>query len=351
MRIWFYISGHGFGHASRAIELMNAIAAKRPSVRLTARTEVPPWLFEDYAATPVDVQPCEVDTGVVQIGSLRTDEEATARRAAAFYRDIDRRADEEGAALKRDRVDIVLGDIPPLAFLAAARAGVPSVAIGNFTWDWIYGHYRAFETLAPGVVATIRQAYMTATAALRLPLHGGFESIASITRDVPFIARRSTRDRAETRRLLGVPDHNRLALVSFGAYGVDLPLDEIRRANPSLTIVMVDRPPRPLKYQDIVAAADVVLSKPGYGIVSECAAHGTPLLYTDRGRFIEYDVFVAGMPRVLRCRYISHEDLFAGRWTEAIDSLLLQPHPPERARVDGAEVAADAILGIGIQRS
>jgi len=102
--------------------------------------------------------------------------------------------------------------------------------------------------------------------------------------------------------------------------------------------------PHGLGYEDLVAAADVVVSKPGYGIVSECIANNTALLYTSRGRFIEYDVFVAEMPRWLRCRFIAQEDLLAGDWAAAISALLAQPDPPDRARVDGAEVAAGVIL-------
>jgi L-arabinokinase len=342
MQIVFYISGHGFGHASRDIELINTIALGRSDARFVVRTAVRPMLFE-AAIPPLDLQQCEADTGVVQIDSLRLDEELTARRAAEFYRAFERRVEEEAAVLRNLAADIVLGDIPPIAFAAAAKAGLPSVAIGNFTWDWIYGAYPAFDTIAPHVIPTIQRAYARATRALRLPLHGGFEPLAAVTRDIPFIARRSTRDPEETKRRLGVPGGSRLVLVSFGAYGADLPLDEIRRSSP-FTIVQFDRPPHDLKYADIVAAADVVVSKPGYGIVSECIANHTALLYTSRGRFIEYDLFVAEMPRVLRCRYISQEDLFAGRWAECIDALLQQPEPPERARVDGADVAATEIL-------
>jgi UDP-N-acetylglucosamine:LPS N-acetylglucosamine transferase len=90
----------------------------------------------------------------------------------------------------------------------------------------------------------------------------------------------------------------------------------------------------------------VVISKPGYGIISECVANGAALLYTSRGHFVEYDLLVAEMPRFLRCRYISQEDLRAGRWAEAIDALLAQPAPRERPRVDGAGVAAEAILNL-----
>ena len=94
-----------------------------------------------------------------------------------------------------------------------------------------------------------------------------------------------------------------------------------------------------------MAAADVVVSKPGYGIVSECAANGAALLYTSRGPFAEYDVMLAEMPRMLRCRYLAQEDLVAGHWREAIEALLAQPLPAERPRVDGAAVAAEMIFG------
>jgi L-arabinokinase len=104
-------------------------------------------------------------------------------------------------------------------------------------------------------------------------------------------------------------------------------------------------PPHGLTYQDVVAAADVVISKPGYGIVSECIANNTALVYTSRGQFAEYDVFVAEMPRVLRCRFLSQDDLLAGRWDEAIAAVLAQPDPPERWRLDGADVITDAIAG------
>ena len=46
------------------------------------------------------------------------------------------------------------------------------------------------------------------------------------------------------------------------------------------------------RYEDLVRAVDVVATKPGYGIISECIANDTALLYTSRGRFVEYDVMV-----------------------------------------------------------
>ena len=106
-----------------------------------------------------------------------------------------------------------------------------------------------------------------------------------------------------------------------------------------------------LRYEDVVAAADVVVTKPGYGIVAECIANDTAMLFTSRGRFVEYDALVAHMPRWLRCRYLERDDLLAGRWHATLRDLLAQPPPPERPRVDGAEVAVEWIgqtVGLGL---
>jgi len=346
LHIVYYISGHGFGHTTRSVELIKTIIAAEPRARIVIKTAAPGWFFNAIAGPTITLLPFDADTGVTQTDSLHIDEQESTRRAVAFYGRFDAIADREAAFLRSSGAALVLGDIPPLAHAAAARAGVKSIAVGNFTWDWIYGGYDSFTREAAGVVDVIRKAYALATRALRLPMHGGFEPMADVTIDIPFVARRSTRDPADTRRRLGVPDDRPFVLASFAAYGLAAPYEDIAR-DQRLTILS---PPALLTdglfYQDAVAAADVVISKPGYGIVSECVANGTPLLYTSRGRFVEYDVFVTEMPRVLRCRFIPQDDLMAGRWRTHIDTLLKQPPPPERARIDGASVATAEILNL-----
>jgi L-arabinokinase len=338
--IAFYISGHGFGHASRSIELMRALVRRQPNIRIAVKSTAPSWLFDRMSS--VTYERFEADVGMTQTDSLTIDVDDTAARAGRFYRDFDRRADVEAAWLQSARFTLVLGDIPPIAHAAAARAGLPSLAVGNFTWDWIYESYPTFEQNAPGVVQTIRDAYGQCTRALRLPMHGGFASMSDVV-DIPMIGRRATVDRHTARQAMDIPDDRPFVLVSFSGHGLNIPLERIAR-DEALTILSPPAAlPPPLEYQDLVAAADVVISKPGYGIVSECAANGTPLLYTSRGQFVEYDVFVAEMPRVLRCRFMPQDDLRSGRWRPHIEALLGQRAPAGRARVDGAEVAAEMI--------
>ena len=339
----YYISGHGLGHASRSIELIEALTRRRRDLRLVIRTSAHPWAFDRIRGPRVDIRPAVTDPGAVQIDSLKLDEDETAKRAAEFYGELDRHVGAEAAFLRHLGAALVISDIPPLAIAAAHQAGIPSIAVANFTWDWIYAYYPQFERIAPGVIGAIASAYARATKALRLPIHGGFDSMTAVTRDIPFIARRSVRDPAETRSLLGLNGRGPIVVSSFGGYSLELPYARIARSG--LTVLSPERhPPAGLRYEDLVAAADVVVSKPGYGIVSECVANGAALLYTSRGRFAEYDVMVAEMPRLLRCRYLAPHDLLAGHWRDAIDALLAQPPPALQARVDGAAVAASMIL-------
>ena len=101
-----------------------------------------------------------------------------------------------------------------------------------------------------------------------------------------------------------------------------------------------------VRYEDLVGAAVAVVTKPGYGIVSECIANDAAVLYTSRGHFPEYDVIVEEMPKYLRNAFISHDDLFAGKWEPALDKLLAQSRPKNYKKPDtnGGDVAADILL-------
>ena len=343
MTVAFYISGHGFGHASRQVEIINRFAARHPEAGILVRSTAARWLLERTIAARFELIAEPTDTGVVQIDSLHLDPAATIAAAREFYATFDARIGVEVQLLLARNVTLVIADAPPLACAAAAHAGIPSVVVSNFTWDWIYEGYAEHLASAPDVMPAIRAAYRQAAAAWRLPLHGGFATFAAPI-DVPFVARHSARSAAETRERLRLPQDRRLALPSFGGYGlpgldldaVDLPDGwDIVRGLQDAEVYEAG-----LSYQDLVRAVDVVLTKPGYGIVSECLANGTALVYTDRGRFPEYDVFVREMPRFVRCAYLDNAAVLTGRWRDAIEAAYGAPAPPERPRTDGADVVA-----------
>ena len=359
MAVVFYVTGHGFGHAVRQIAIVNAVVHREPEVPVIVRTSVAPWLFARSVRASVRLEPGVVDTGAIQRGSLDVDIPATLEAARAFYAGADDWIAREAAWLAGEGARLVVADIPPLPIAAARRAGVPAVGISNFTWDWIYEDYDA-RRLAPGLVEAIERHYADADEGWRLPMYGGFPSFRTL-RDLPLVARVARLPREAVRAALRLPPDRPLVLVSLGGYGargIDLhaAAASLRGAadvvatsydvfSPGAGVHRVDEAAmygQRIRYEDLVGAVDIVASKPGYGIISECAANGTRLLYTDRGRFCEYDVLVREMPRFLESAYIGQEDLLAGRWHQAVTGLLGAPARP-RAPAEGAAVAAEWI--------
>jgi hypothetical protein len=360
----FYISGHAFGHASRSIEIINALLEADPDLDVVVRTSAARWLFDATVRGRIEFHEVVCDTGVVQRDSLHLDEARSVAEAARFMADLDTLAASEAAFLRERGAAIVAADIPPLAFRAAYLAGLPAVAIGNFTWDWIYAAYRDALAGSPHLVPAIRRAYGNASLALRLPMWGGFEQWNSPIIDIPFVARHSARSKDDVKRQLGLPAGSRMVLASFGGLGIaGLPLEPLGRLEgwsvvttahaleavgpvPPGVLVLEDTAvyANGLRYEDLVRASDVVVTKPGYGIIAECLANDAAILYTDRGHFAEYDVLVEAMPTYVRCRHMTRDELFQGRWQGHLDAVLAQPAPPERPRTDGALVAATHLL-------
>lgn len=365
MSVAFCISGHGFGHASRQVEVINALGALCPSLPLTLYTVASRWLLDRTIRVPATIVELACDTGAVQRDSLELDIPATLAAAAGFEQE----ADAAAVRLARHFVDratrVVVCDVPAMPCSAAALAGIPAIALSNFTWDWIYDDFTTDHPGYDALSGKLRVRYAEAAAAWRLPMAGGFDGFSTVL-DMPWIARRSSRDPSDTRRVLGIADEHRpLVLLSFGGYGVSgwnlgrhtgapyrlvisggASSDPAGLPSDALEIPRDWLQAQGLRYEDLVAACDVVVSKPGYGIVSECVANQTALLYTDRGRFREYDVMVEAMPRVLRARHITQQTLASARWDDQIEALLSQPEPPEHPLVNGADAAAGMLAAM-----
>jgi UDP:flavonoid glycosyltransferase YjiC (YdhE family) len=340
----FYISGHGFGHASRSIEIINTLIERRPDLKVIVRSSVAPWLVQRTAHRDVVLSPVEVDTGVVQLDSLHLDAGKSIRRAEAFMSTFKQRIAAEVAFLREHRATLTISDLPALGIAAGNAAGLPSIATGNFTWDWIYEHYEGGGRVA----RQLGDVYRWTTLALRFPMWGGFTTMPKVW-DIPLVARRSNRDPVEVRTALDLPNDRRIVLTSFGGYGLEGLNVEALRSLPGFHVIlpgMIDESEmyaRGYRYEDLVRAVDVVVTKPGYGIISECIANDTALLYTSRGDFREYQVLVDAMPQFVRSAFIDHADLFGGNWTPHLEALLAQPERP-KPRTDGAEAAADILL-------
>ena len=354
IRLAYYITAHGFGHAVRSLEVIRHLLKQSPDSEIVIVSRIPEFLIVENVGTSTLVRRRSLDVGLVQKDSIQFDLDATLREILRLYKEQDTLVSEEVAFLKAQRVQGIVCDIPFLAFPAALKLGIPSIGISNFTWDWIYQAYANSDSRWLPLVNWIRESYKKCTLFLQLPMHGDCTACPTI-QDVPLIARGAKGSREETRKILGLGSEVKTYLISLVA--LNLNEEAERRLRDMTEIAFLYK--RPLKlnfgtcldglavsYADVVSAVDGVITKPGYGIVSECLVNSTPIIYTDRGYFPEYDVLVQEMTKHLPTSYISLSDLYAGRWESAIRDLDRQPPRIPAIPSNGAEVCARTILSL-----
>jgi len=367
-----YISGHGYGHGARTGLVLREVQKLAPAVRIVVRSTTPDWL---YPRTATCVR-TTVDVGVIQIDSLSPLIDETVTRAYAFEQERPALVALERDALAPLDPVLVLSDIPPLAFDVAVELGVPSVAIGNFSWDWIYRHLGSDRPEVDEIVERIRKSEARASVLLRLPLHDEMAAFPRIE-DVPLVAHISHADRSETRRRIMAAargesleahappppstssrgaDGEHIALLSFGGMGIQrLDLMALART-PEVTFVLSSPPTsripdnvlvvtdETLPYHDLLAACDVVVMKPGYGTVADCLANRVPMVYATRPGFQEEGILIEAMHREGRAAWVSTDDLFAGTLGPAIRAALALSDPWCEISEGGAEIIARRVL-------
>ena len=113
MTVLFYISGHGFGHASREVEIIHALVRARPDTRIIIRSAVNAALLQRTLSVPFELRPGPCDTGIIQASSIAHDDEATVREAIDFYRTYDDRIRAEVEDLRTAKPALIVSDIAP----------------------------------------------------------------------------------------------------------------------------------------------------------------------------------------------------------------------------------------------
>jgi hypothetical protein len=353
-----YVSGHGYGHATRVGEVLREVRRRNPSLPIAIVTSGPEALYRRAVPGPIEFRSEACDVGLAQKNALVIDEAGTVDLWRRFQAGYDARVAREARWLRENGARVALGDIPPLAFDAAAEAGVASIALANFSWDWIYRHLAARHPALHEAADRSAAAYARCGLLLELPFAGDLSAFPRRVR-IPLVARRPRIARDEARRRLEVD--GTVILISFGGLGLPGFDPAVLARMTAFTFLVSDAAgalpanvrlvgtaeleAAGLEYVDLVGAADVVVTKPGYGIVSDAIGAGTRMIYTDRGDFPEYPILVREMAQWLACAHVTNDALQRGAFEDAIEALCAQamPAPPP---LDGARHAAERILAI-----
>lgn len=348
--IAYFITCHGFGHATRAAAVMAALEGIVARVRFELFTDCPEWIFKDSLCGDFGYHETFVDVGMVQRSPLEADLQAT---AAALYASTPFDAARvQGLAEHIDALGcrLIMCDISPLGLAVAGHAGKPGILVENFTWDWIYRAYRQKIPALDEPIAYFDHIYQQAdlrfqTEPLCRPVDGAVI--------VPPVGRRPRTAPAQIRTRLGIPPGAKMVLVSMGGVPDRFRfLDRLpSRIDPFIVVPGAERiaSPHPkvialpsnssFYHPDLLQAADLLIGKAGYSTVAEVYHNGTPFGYIARSESPESAVLERFIVEHLAACRVSADAYRSGDWIDLLPGLLAMPRrtPPQQ---NGADVIA-----------
>ncbi|KAK8509401.1 hypothetical protein V6N13_062451 [Hibiscus sabdariffa] len=357
----YYVTGHGFGHATRVVEVVRNLIAAGHDVHVV--TGAPDFVFNsEIQSSRLSLRKLVLDCGAVQADALTVDRLASLQKySETAVQPRDSILATEVKWLNSIKADLVVSDVVPVACRAAAEAGIRSVCVTNFSWDFIYAEY----VMAAGynhrsIVWQIAEDYSHCEFLIRLPGYCPMPAFRDVI-DVPLVVRRLHKSRKEVRKELGIGEDVKLVILNFGGQPAGWKLKEDYLPSGWLCLVCgasdtQELPPNFVKLPkdaytpDLIAASDCMLGKIGYGTVSEALAYKLPFVFVRRDYFNE-EPFLRNMLEFYQSGVeMIRRDLLIGHWKPYLERAI-SLKPCYEGGINGGEVAAHILQETAIGKN
>lgn len=348
MRIAFFVSSHGFGHAARACAVMQGLIDRIPAVEFDIYTQTVKAFFDGSLSKRVNYFECHSDVGLLQLTPLQSDIPGSLSVINHFldqaYRDSPRLAKQ----LHSRATDLVVCDISPLGLLVANEASIPSILVENFTWDWIYENFLDKYPAYASAIARMRE--IKSLASYHIKTQPLCDEEGRFDLKVGPLCRSPMRSIASVRKSLDIPENKKLVMLTLGGIAADNPF--IQRLKTFNNVYFLITGSRVSKKEDNIIllqndasvyladhlnACDAIIGKLGYSTVAETWAAGLPMMYITRTDFRESAKLADFVDRKMNAIALSEEAYASGKWLSSIDELLAMPRTVPLAKFHALE--------------
>jgi hypothetical protein len=333
---------------------MESLAAIDPAFHFDIFTTVPDWFFRQCQSFTFNYHHMLTDIGLVQQTPFQADLAATVRALEQFLpfdpAEVTARAEE----LRRQDCQLVVCDIAPLGIRIAQEAGVPSVLIDNFTWDWLY---QGFSDKALNEFNLYLQSIF-ADATYHIQAQPVCQSGPAALSAAP-VSRKIKMPSHEVRSRLGLSDSRKVVLITAGGVPKNYAfIDKLKRVTDIHFILPGTAETETLQgnlillpeysayfHPDLINAADAVVGKVGYSTIAEIYQAGVPFGYVARPENREMQPLVDFIESHMHGMAITDAEFLSGRFTEYLEKLLRIPRTPGN-RPNGADQVAGFIAAL-----
>lgn len=276
MKCTFYITNHGFGHASRNVPIIKNILKQNPNNHIYIKSDAIRCDFlkrnlSEYSDQISYYEDCKENGLILQPGKMLPDLPKMKEQIKADFLYWDQYIQRESQFLLDTKMDVAISDIIPWALKAAKACKIPSVLIGNFNWSEMYKSYYGKDIWGPYSCC-----YKLADKAIWYEIHAeelhdycqNFECVSLISRQVNISEVKKIKDQFS----------RKIIFVSLGAsaeikesINVDnLPYEFLITRGLNITGKNVHTLPEDMiNTPDYIAASDYVIAKGGWSTIAE----------------------------------------------------------------------------------
>ncbi len=355
-RIAYFISPHGFGHAARAVSVMEALGRMDSSLRFDIFTTVPAWFFNDCLGDRFKYHHLQADLGLAQKTPFQEDYDLTIKGLNQLLPYDPPRVSAVSHQLQELQSKMVVCDIVPLGLLVAKAAGIPSVLVENFTWDWLYEKYAAADHQIMAHIEYLRPLFETAD------VHIQTEPVCNpktVDLNAGPASRKIKSPPHDVRQKLGIAANAKLVLITTGGVPYDFQFIEKLKERRDIHFVIpcncqavktddnVILIPHHSDFfhPDLTCAADAVIGKTGYSTIAEVYHAGVPFGYIACPNNPESALLTEFIENRMAGSKISETEFHEGSWLSQLQRLLDLPHI-KRNEPNGADQIAQFMLGL-----
>ena len=348
------ISSHGFGHLAISAPVLLELRARIPDVRLTVRSGLASRLLRGRLGADFTHIEAASEFGFVQNSAISIDHEATRLAYLSAHDNFAQRVVDEAVLLSRLKPDLVFSNISYLPLAGAARAGIPAVAMCSLNWFDLLKYFYGQDEWAESVIAEVKSAYDAADLFLAVTPSMAMADLPRRRVIGPVATVMPAETGLQLRRALKVSEEETLVLFAMGGFEYSVPMDQWPlRAGLRYLVPESWNPSSPaaisygrneFSFGSLLRAADVVLTKPGYGTFVEAACSGVPVMYVRREDWPEQDFLIPWLAQHGVCGEISREELLSGAWSEKLGRVLQTPRPSP-VFPSGTSEAVDVLAG------
>lgn len=289
--IAYYISDYGYGHASRSIAIIRGLLEINPTIHIIICTSfATSFLKQSLSSKSISFRTINTDVGYyLNEKTIKPDTSKISNEYKLFVQDWEKKSNREYDFLKQKQIDLVISDISPLPFEAANQLNIPTVGISNFTW------YTAYENIInEDQLQVFKKAYNKMEHFYLLAGNKEYRWNCQ-KNNYSFFARKV--DLKEVNRIKGRVNPIQDKKIIY--FGLGMKIDNVDINSLSLwdsedCVFIVSSnmnikkenvfniPHDYTESQNYIAASDLVISKAGWGTVSEAVVNQIPLLILNR---------------------------------------------------------------------